>query len=227
MSGELDQQTQNVFNELSATYPQRIRRPVLREEQVDYEYFLACYQDIVGWSLGDNLEIDVANAKDALERIIEQPIDDFFEKVRQLTYRVMDSSVIDTSEPGDGLGPFFPIEDTLTGPSEEHVKQIKENQEGTVISGELLDAPLAEKTDGIYDPEITGESEQTWIAEYSYLTGYENECTALVRFLTGRENRKNLKNKYTLSNFKKKVIDKDSLLTDARFKQFNKLLVNR
>lgn len=227
MSGELDTQAQNVFNELSATYPQRIRRPILREEQVDYQYFLACYEDIVGWSLGDNPEIDIANAKDVLERIIEQPIDDFFEKVRHLTYRVIDSSIIDTSEPGDSLGPFFPVEDTQTGSSEEHVKPIEENQESTTISGELFDEPFIQESEEISSPKIIEKSDKTWIVEYRYLEGYENECIALVRFLMGRENRKNLKNKYTLSNFKKKVIDKDSLLTDGRFKQFNKLIVSR
>ncbi|MCH8908546.1 MAG: hypothetical protein IH840_15775 [Candidatus Heimdallarchaeota archaeon] len=226
MSGELDNQGLNHLNKLATKFPTRIRRPPLRDYQINYQFFLAAYNAIVGWDLGENPEIDLENARYSIEKIIDQSIDELFDIVRRMPYRPLDDNLVIAYELDvDQLSDFYIEDEVFTGSDGEQKNEKELSVEDKGISGIFHD-PTDEKI--ILDEEIINESDEVpflWVNDFQFLRDFIHEAVALVQYLMTREDNKRYRNKYTMATFRKNVIDNNVMLEFKRFSTFNDILL--
>lgn len=95
----LKSNAESKVRELESKYPNRIRRPVLNEDQKNRLYLLALYQEITNDVLGNNVHEDFSIAKDLLKFIIAQPIENFLLEVKRLPYRRVEGDQFPTPAP--------------------------------------------------------------------------------------------------------------------------------
>jgi len=95
----LKSNAESKVRELESKYPNRIRRPILNNDQKNRLYLLALYQEITNTILGSNSQEDIIIAKDLLKFIIGQPIESFLLEVKRLPYRQVETGQVGTPKP--------------------------------------------------------------------------------------------------------------------------------
>jgi len=143
--------------ELEVKYTNRIRRPVLTEDQENRLYLLALYKEITGMNLGDTHQNDLQIAKEALSFIIGQPVEKFLAEIKNLAYRR-------TKIEGEVISPPKP----------------------PVITPPPIDiTSFTEETSEITPPEPP--SQVKWLVKYPDFKPYRYEACALCAYLKNRE----------------------------------------
>ena len=176
---------------LESTYPNRIRRPILTEDQKNRLYLLALYEEITGKNLDGTLPQDLQIAKDLLSFIIGQSVENFLAEIKRLAYRksITEGEVISTSivEPPEIRTP------------QTDITSFGEESEGEQIS--KVKAPPHAK----------------WLEEYPDLNPYRFEASALCSYLKNRE-KGNFRFKFTIPTVEKNIIIPDASLDKKLFK---------
>lgn len=174
---DLKPDAEAVIKELEVTYPNRIRRPPLTEDQKDHLYLLALYKEIAGRNLDGSIPNDLQIAKDLLSFIIGQPIEDFLSEIKRLAYRrpIREAEIISP-----------PI-----------IEQPKTPQTDVTSFGQ--------STEGITTPKEDFETKIKWLDDYPGLKPYRFEVSALCGYLKTRETGR-FKFKFTIPTVEKNVI---------------------
>jgi len=180
---------------LEITYPNRIRRPILTEDQRDRLYLLALYKEITGKNLDGTLPKDLQIAKDLLSFIIGQPIEDFLSGIKRLAYR-------QTITEAEIISPPV-VEPTETSQTE--LTSFSESLEATeVIAGQF-------------------ETQVKWLDDHPSLKPYRFEASALCGYLKTREDGR-YKFKFTIPTVEKNVIMPNASLRKQLFRTLVKFL---
>ncbi len=187
----LDSNAEAKIRELESTYPNRIRYPVLTEDQKDRLYLLALYAEITGKNLVIDDPDDLLKAKSLLSFIIGQPLENLLADVKNLAYRIpLKEGIIevpDVPQPPTRIPPQPPI---------------------TSFGG---------SRDGGFT-ETGGEEGVKWVKNYSDLTTYRYEACALCGYLKNREKGQS-KFKFTITTVEKNVIIPNISLDKGLFKR--------
>lgn len=180
---------------LEITYTNRIRRPILTEDQRNRLYLLALYKEITGKNLDGTLPKDFQIAKDLLSFIIGQPIEDFLSGVKRLAYRqtiteveIISPPVVEPSEPSQTELPSF-----------------DDDSEIIVLPGEHFGTQVK------------------WLDDHPSLKPYRFEASALCGYLKTREEGR-YKFKFTIPTVEKNVIMPNASLGKQLFRTLVKVL---
>ena len=176
-------------------FPNRIRRPILTEDQQDRLYLLALYKEITGKNLDGYLPTDLQIAKDLLSFIIGQPVEDFLSNIKRLAYRrtITDAEIISP-----------PVIESSPTPQTE-LTSFDDNPVVTEVTEERL------------EPQVK------WLIEHPRLKPYRFEASALCSYLRTRESGK-YKYKFTIPTVEKNVIMPNASLNKGLFRNLVKLL---
>jgi len=83
----LDSKAEAKVLKLENTYKNRIRRPILNQDQQYNLYLLALYEEVTGKKLGNDKEKDINIAKQILFNILGKDIESLFAEIKELHYR--------------------------------------------------------------------------------------------------------------------------------------------
>ena len=184
---------------LELTSPNRVRRPILTEDQKDRLYLLALYKEITGRNLDGNIPQDIQIAKDLLSFIIGQPIENFLAEIKRLAYRrQLDEGEI-TEQPVIESPPIPQPQTVITTFSSESE------------TGEIF--------------ETESKSQPNWLNEYPDLEPYQFEACALCGYLKTRETGR-YRFKFTITTVQKNVIMNDASLDKKVFKDLVNYMKN-
>jgi len=184
---------------LELTYPNRIRRPILTEDQKNRLYLLALFEEITGKNLYGQLSENLQIAKDLLSFIIGQPIENFLAEIKRLAFRK----------------PIIEVE-LISAPVVEP-PAIPSPQTNITFFGDESDIEVAPKDEFI--------SQVKWLEKYPDLKPYRFEASALCGYLKNRETGK-YKFKFTIPTVEKNVIIPDASLDKQLFRTLVKHLKN-
>jgi hypothetical protein len=194
----LDSNAELKVKELEREYPNRIRRPVLSESQVNCLYLLALYEEITGKKLGLNPIDDIRIAKSLLSTIVGQNIDQFILEIENLSFRRVS---IEIRRPP----PRIPSTQTTPTPT------LDDFSEASTANGGDTNIQTRE----IVKPD--------WLIENPSLEAYKDEFCALCKYLQSRESGR-YKFKFTIATVEKNVILKDVSLSKDLFRKLVKSL---
>ena len=180
---------------LEITYTNRIRRPILTEDQRDRLYLLALYKEITGKNLDGSLPTDLQIAKDLISFIIGQPVEDFLSGVKGLAYRqpITEAEIISSPV----------IEPSPT--SQTGLKSFSDSSEATEVTEEQF------------------ETRVKWLVDYPNLKRYRFEASALCSYLKTREEGR-YKFKFTITTVEKNVIMPNASLDKEIFRRLVKFM---
>ena len=180
---------------LEIRYPNRIRRPILTEDQQDRLYLLALYKEITGKNLDGFSPKDLQIAKDLLSFIIGQPLEDFLSGVKRLAFRraITDAEIISP-----------PVIEPSPTPQTELI-----SFDG---SPEVTEVTVGRP-----------ETQVKWLVEHPRLKPYRFEASALCSYLKTRESGK-YKYKFTIPTVEKNVIMPNASLSKGLFRNLVKFM---
>jgi hypothetical protein len=180
---------------LEIAYPNRIRRPILTEDQKDRLYLLALYKEITGKNLDGTVPDDLQTAKDLLSFITGQPIEDFLSEVKRLAYRrpITEAEII--SRP-------------VVEPSE---------TSQTDLSSYSGNSDMVDLSEEQFETQIK------WVNDYPLLKPYRFEASALCGYLKTREEGR-YKFKFTIPTVEKNVIIPNASLDKQLFRSLVKVI---
>jgi len=193
--GGLKPEAEAAIKDLEIIYPNRIRRPILTEDQRDRLYLLALYKEITGKNLDGNLLKDLQIAKDILSFIIGQPIEDFLSGIKRLAYRqpITEAEIISP-----------PVIEPSATPQTD-LTSFSDSSETTEV------------------PEDQFETHVEWLEDYPSLKPYRFEASALCGYLKTRERGK-YKFKFTIPTVEKNVIMPNASLDKQLFRTLVKFM---
>lgn len=176
---------------LESKYPNRIRRPILTEDQKDRLYLLALYEEITGKNLDGRLSKDLQIAKDLLSFIIGQPVENFLAEIKRLAYRKPITE-------GEIISPPI-VEPPVIPPPQTDITSF----------GDKLEVEEF--------PKIEFPTQVKWLEKYPDLKPYRFEASALCGYLKNRETGR-YKFKFTIPTVEKNVIMPDVSLDKNLFR---------
>jgi hypothetical protein len=194
--------------------PARIRRPFLTEDQIDYLYLLALFEEVMGRSMERTLE-DESFAKYVIEKIIGQRVEDFLKEVRSLAKREPLVSI--QEEPIIAPEPI--IYEAAAEMSLASISPVKKGQ--MVLDKDCIESNPPKS---INESETTPPSQKStdipsahWVDSYPGLAPFKFELCALGDYLKTREKTAN-RGKFTISTVEKNVISPNANLDKKKFK---------
>jgi len=183
------------IKDLEIRYPNRIRRPILTEDQQDRLYLLALYKEITGKNLDGYLPKDLQIAKDLLSFIIGQSVEDFLSGLKRLAFRraITEAEIISP-----------PVIEPSPTPQTE-LTSFDDNPEVTEVT---VGRP---------------ETQVKWLVEHPRLKPYRFEASALCSYLKTRESGR-YKYKFTIPTVEKNVIMPNASLNKGLFRNLVKFM---
>jgi hypothetical protein len=215
---------------LEATYPNRIRRPVLVESQVNALYLLALYPEVTGKRLGEAPEEDLKAARSLLYAITGQDVSALIDSLIKLSYLPVPPSPVRDEKPaglqqgtGHGLEPACPpsnippLHPSQPQPTPAPVPvtvQPVPIPAPTPVSGLIPSPAPAIKPAPFVQPLIP--IQVKWLETYPQYAGFKQELCALCGYLKTRETGK-FKFQFTTATVIKNVIAIDARLDKGKF----------
>jgi hypothetical protein len=214
------------IQEMELKYPDRIRYPTLKIDQINYLYFLALFYEITGHSLGHE-KSDENSARYCLESILGQTPESFLHRVKQLSFREPIIKV--TTKPIEKIKPISPVSSSQSAEfkSESKFANIKDYVQKIKPKTASADFQV-KKTEPIHEDkkEIIKEI-PSWITKYPNFQSFRFELCALCRYLQTREHIARYKNKFTKATVTKNVIIPNAILDRNKFNEMVNELKNR
>ncbi len=198
---------------LEYSYKNRIRRPILNQEQQYNLYLLALYEEVTGKKLGNDKEKDMYITKQILFNILGKDIESLFAEIKELHYREVAIDIFEQEKASK----------QLKVASKKLIRPQKPISEYNKLIPEKI---LNEKVEEISDQRLTQNYKKKirWLTDYSDFKKYRNELCALCLYFKN-EKRESGRDKFKFypPTIRKNIILNDALL-DVGF--FEKLVKN-
>ncbi|WP_457559020.1 ATP-binding protein [Candidatus Harpocratesius sp.] len=214
------------IQEIELNYPERIRYPSLKIDQINCLYFLALFYDIIGHTLGHKKN-DEKSARYCIESILGQTPESFLHEVKQLSYR--EPSIKATTLTLERIKTKITVSSFKSDKmkSEPKFTDIKNFTPQTKTITSLTNFKEDKFESDWEDKKETLEETQSWINNYPYFKPYKFELCALCQYLQTREDHIRYKNKFTKATVIKNVIIPNAILDKGKFNEMVNELKNR